>query len=113
MDFNWLILFQNKPMAHVFFNIKSLFGIEIRQLPISLMLLDIVFVGKEWSDSAQLQNAFPAVHHRQFILCHQILPCFLVVDPVAPVVSPCVGRVEQIDCLLSQHLAHLLQGACK
>lgn len=46
------------------------------------MFRDVVFVRKERTDAAQLQDALAAVHDGDFILRHELLPQLLIIERV-------------------------------
>lgn len=54
-------------MAQIFFNIKSVFWIGIRQVFVLRVPGYIILVAEEWTDALHLQDALAAIHHRQLI----------------------------------------------
>ena len=58
-------------MFQVFFNMKRICRIIVRQFFIMGMFSDVEFFRKEGTDTAKLENTFVSIHDSQFILSHQ------------------------------------------
>ena len=72
IDFHRIIRLQHETGAKIFFNIKAVLFVIVRQIPVILMLADVIFIREERPDTTKLQDTFSAVHNCYFILAHQL-----------------------------------------
>ena len=72
IDFHRIIWLQHETGTKIFFNIKAVLFVIVRQIPVILMLADVIFIREERPDTTKLQDTFSAVHNCYFILAHQL-----------------------------------------
>ena len=97
-----LIFFELIPPIQILLNIKGIILAVIRRVLIIWMLRKVVFIGTKRPDAAQLQNTFSSVHNCDFVLCHQLLSQFLIVQSVGDFLAPVFGGIEAVDGFLPQ-----------
>ena len=107
IDFHRIIRLQHETGAKIFFNIKAVLFVIVRQIPVILMFADVIFIREERPDTTKLQDTFSAVHNCYFILAHQLLPCFLVIHTIGTLASPRIRGIIKINRFLSQKFRHL------
>ena len=81
---------------------KGIFRGIIRQVFIVRVFRNIVLAGEERPDAPDLQEAFPAVHHGQFVHRHQILSQFLKILSVGFLAAFGDAGVIHVDGLFSE-----------
>lgn len=69
---------------------------------------NIVLIRKERPYASYLQDAFPSVHYRNFVLCHKLLSELLVVQPVGKLSSSCFRGVKAVDGFLTEYFRYVL-----
>ena len=74
------------------------------------MLRQIVLVRKKRTHAPQHEDTLAAVHYRQFVLGHQLLSQFLIIEAVGDLAAPVLRLIEAVNGLLAQQLRDLLQG---
>lgn len=83
----------------------------VRQLFVSGMFGDVIFIGEEWPDTTHLKDALSSVHDCKLVLAHQFLSSFLVVHSIAAAGATGIAGVVEINGLLAEHSRHLFQCA--
>ena len=69
---------------------------------------DVVFLTEKRPHAAHLQNTLASVHRCNFVLAHQLLSEFLVVQSVGGLRAPVLALVVAVNGFLAQHLRDLL-----
>lgn len=69
---------------------------------------DVVFLTEKRPHAAHLQNTLASVHRCNFVLAHQLLSEFLVVQSVGGLRAPVLALVVAVNSFLTQHLRDLL-----
>ena len=95
--------------VEIFLDVKHVLLIIVAGQLIVGMLGQIVLVGEERPDTAQLEDALAAVHNGQLILAHQRLAQFLIVERVGSLPPPALAGVVGVDSLFPKHGFQLLQ----
>ena len=72
IDFHRIIRLQHETGTKIFFNIKAVLFVIVRQIPVILMLADVIFIREERPDTTKLQDTFSAIHDRYLILTHKL-----------------------------------------
>ena len=72
----------------------------------------IVLIAEKGAHAAHLQNTFSSVHNCDFVLCHQLLSQFLILEPMRNLRAAIFGSVETVDCFTSQVDVYKRQVLC-
>ena len=69
---------------------------------------DVVFLTEKRPYAAHLQNTLASVHRCNFVLAHQLLSEFLVVQSVGGLRAPVLALVIAVNGFLAQHVRDFL-----
>ncbi len=94
--------------GHIPFHVKSVFLVEVGKVFVVRVLRYIVLIAEKGAHAAQLQNTFSSVHNCDFVLCHQLLSQFLIIEAMRNLRAAIFGSVETVDCFISQVLRNIL-----
>ena len=101
-------LYDCRTGGHIPFNVKSVFLVEVGKVFVVRVLRYIVLIAEKGAHAAQLQNTFSSVHNCDFVLCHQLLSQFLIIEAMRNLRAAIFGSVETVDCFTSQVLRNIL-----
>ena len=69
---------------------------------------DVVFLAEKGTHTPHLQNTLSAVHHGYFVLAHQLLSQFLIIQSVGGLAAPVLRRVVAVNRFPAQRVGDFL-----
>jgi len=86
--------------GQVLLDVEGVSRVRIGEVLVIGVFGDVVLAREKWPYPAQLQDAFSAIQHGQFVDAHQLLSEFLVVQTVGNLTASAFPGVEGVDGLL-------------
>ena len=103
-------LHDGRSAFHVPSHIKEILFVGVGGVLVVGVPGQVVLVREEGAHATQHEDTLAAVHYRQFVLGHQLLSQFLIIEAVGDLAAPVLRLIEAVNGLLAQQLRDLLQG---
>ena len=91
-------------------DIEGVLGVIIGGVLVVRVLGQVVLVAQKRAHTPQLQDAFAAIQHRQFIPAHKFVAEFLIVGAIAWAIATGIRIVVTVDGFLAECFGKIFQG---